>query len=195
MRKIVLFLTIVCLSAMADKLELIGVSVKGTFPIKDYMNAKIKSVSTYINGSFKTYKVGLPDGFQQIKNFEGGRGYWIVLKDDAKSVNFEFTGDEISLNDINVSVDQTLNLVSFPAIGKNFEQIQNYFSELGLKIISISTYLNGSFKTYKYGLPEGFQQIKEIESNKGYWIASQSESVDITPPLPPDFNGTKPSNQ
>lgn len=180
---------------IADKLQLIGVDVKGIFPIASHINSDVKSVSTYINGAFKAYKVGLPDGFQQIKNFEGGRGYWIVLKDGSAPIDINVTGDEITLDDINVSTDQSLNLIAFPDLGNNFIQIKDYFDQLGMKLISMSTYVDGAFKAYKYGLPDAFQQIKEIDPKLGYWIKSKSESIDITPPLPPDFNGTKPSTQ
>ena len=161
---------------MADSLKLIGVNKKGTFNLNSYNLTGIKSIQAYIGGSLKSFDSSLPknlwNNVQPFISLEGGRGYWIVFKDD-KNNEINFTGKEISLNDVKIEKNSKLSLVAFPS-NMGMKIIINFFNEHNCSVKSIQAYIGGSLKSFDPSLPKNLwnngQPFTKTTEGLGYWV-------------------------
>ena len=176
-----MFIVSIVLSSflVAGGLKLIGVDKKGVFPLNSYDLTGIKSIQAYINGSLKAFDPALPQDLwgtvQPFTSFESGRGYWIVLNDSSSEsqVNFDFSGDEITLNDIKIEDNSNLSLVSFPA-NMAMSEIIDFFTNKNCNVKSIQAYINGSLKAFDPALPQDLwgtvQPFTSTQEGLGYWV-------------------------
>ena len=196
MRKLLVFFFVFFSILNAENLKLIGVNKKGSFPLSSYDLTGIKSIQAYLDGSLKAFDPALPkemwNDIQPFLSFEGGKGYWIVFETDNNSnINFEFSGEEISLNDIKIK-DSELALVAFPS-NMEMSNIITFFENNNCKVKSIQAYLNGSLKAFDPALPKemwnDIQPFTKSEEGMGYWVVFDgkctiSESNNSISPVP-----------
>ncbi len=178
----------------ASKYELVGVSKKGVFDINKTIDFnKVNAVIRLQNGYYEYYVDGYDNVDQDFLQLEGGKGYWLELKDGVDSYELNIEGTPIELSDIQFNSDLNWNLVALP--NEDLAKIVNYLNQFAKIDSIITTDEYGYYIYYVVGYDDLDQDFLKVQENKGYWIFSKSKNTDITPPLPPDFNGTKPSNQ
>jgi hypothetical protein len=151
--------------------NLVGITHKsdtGEYKLSDYVakHSGIKSVTTSIDGAWKSYDPTAPDFLQGFTTLEAGKGYWLKSDDDF---NLSLGDEEISLNDITFSAGWNL-------VAMNSNEISSLSSEMdreGYKLNSMTTSIDGAWKSYDPTAPDFLQGFTAVEAGKGYWVKIQ----------------------